>query len=111
MTQKFEDFMCKYILTQTSILKKYLLAASDSQDQFIWYMDISLGTLIPSIDIKNCEVLTDAGLFREEIKLTRDGHNRYKLFYLTELGKEMTQQIKEDSYSNEVPQNPQTVSP
>ena len=111
MTQKFEDFMCKYIQNQTDILKKYLLAASDSQDQFIWYIDMSLGTPIPSIDIKNCEVLTDAGLFREEVKLTRDGHNRYKLFYLTELGKEMTQQIKEDSYSNEVPQNPQAMTP
>ena len=95
MTQKFEDFMCEYIQDQTDILKKYLLAASDNQDQYISYLDVSLGTPIPSIDIRNCEVLTDARLFREEVKLTRDGHNRYKLYYLTDLGKKMARQIKE----------------
>ncbi len=36
----------------------------------------------------------DAGLFLEVIKVTRDGRNRYKVFYLTAKGKEMAQQIK-----------------
>ena len=47
------------------------------------------------MDIRNCEFLTDARLFREEVKLTIDGRNRYKLFYLTDLGKEMAQNTKE----------------
>jgi len=111
MTQKFEDFMCKYIQNQTGMFKRYILAASDSQDQFICYLDMSLGTPLPSMDIKNCEILTDAGIFREEVKLTRDGRNRYKLFYLSNLGKEMMQQIKEDSYSGDMPQNPHIASP
>jgi hypothetical protein len=98
--------MCNYIQNQTSILKTYLLPASDSQDQYIWYIDMSLGTPLPSIDIKNCEVLTDAGLFREEVKLTRDGHNRYKMVYLTDLSRDITQQIKEDSFSEEITQIP-----
>ncbi len=99
--------MCKYIQNQTGILKRYLLAASESEDQFICYLDMSLGTPLPSMDIKNCEVLTDAGLFLEELKMSRDGRNRYKLFYLTDLGKEMAEQIKENSYSDEMPQSPQ----
>ena len=54
MTQKFEDLMCKYIQEQAGMLKRYLLAASDSQDQYLCYLDISLGAFVPSIDIKNC---------------------------------------------------------
>ncbi len=93
------------------MFKRYILAASDNQDQLICYLDMSLGTPLPSMDIKNCEMLTDAGIFREEVKLTRDGRNRYKLFYLTDLAKEMMQQIKEDSYSDDMPQSPQIASP
>ena len=97
MSQKFEDYICKYIQEQTSTFKKYLLAASDNQDQYLSYLDMSLGTSIPSIDIRNCEMLTDAKLFRIEIKITRDGRNRYELFYLTDLGKQMAQYIREES--------------
>ena len=87
----------------------YLLAASKvpnlgGQVQYLAYMNISLGTTVPSVDVKNCEFLVDAGLLKEEEKITRDGRNSYKLFYLTDLGRQMVEQIKEEGYSDEIPQ-------
>jgi hypothetical protein len=111
MVQKFEDYMCKYILDQAGILKKYLLGALDNQDQYLSYLDMSLGTSVPSIDIRNCEMLTDAKLFRVEIKLTRDGRNRYEVFYLTDLGKEMAQQIRKESFVDEMAESPPVAPP
>ncbi len=102
MTQKFEDYMCKYIQEQTNVFKKYLLAALDNQDQYLSYLDMSLGTSVPSIDIRNCEMLTDAKLFRAETKITRDGRNRYEVFTLTDLGKEMAQIIRKESFVDEM---------
>ena len=99
MVQKLQDYMCKYMQEQTESLKGCLLAALNSKEQYLSLLDESLGTTIPSKDIKLCELLTNAGLFREEIKLTRDGRNRYKLFYLTDTGKEMAEQIKAEGYS------------
>jgi len=110
MTQKFEDLMCKYIQEPTSLLKRYLLAAWDNQDQYLRYLDESLGANVPSIDVRNCELLTDARLFREEVKYTRDGRNSYKLFYLTDLGKEIAKQIREDSASDELPESAQIMA-
>jgi len=89
--------MCKYIQEQTEPLKGCLLAALNSKEQSLSLLDESLGTTNPSIDIRLCELLAHAGLFREETKLTRDGRNQYKVFYLTDLGKEMAQQIKNES--------------
>jgi hypothetical protein len=109
MSETFEDFMCKYIRGQIAVFKSYLLAALDSQDKYLYYLDVSLGTPLPSIDIKNCELLTEAGLFREEVKVTRDGRNRYKLFYLTDLGREMVEKIKEQNYAEDVPQKLQAA--
>jgi hypothetical protein len=111
MSETFEGFMCKYIQGQTVIFKKYLLAALDSQDKNLLFLDMSLGTPLPSMDIKNCELLTEAGLFREEVKTTRDGRNRYKLFCLTDLGMEMVEKIKEQNYSEEMPESPQIAGP
>ena len=110
MTQKLEELMCKHIQNQTGTLKKYLLAASDSQEQYLCYLYVSIGTVVPSIDIRNCELLTDAQLFKEEVKLTRDGRNRYKHFYLTDLGKEIAMQMKEEkSTSAKTPQQPAVI--
>ncbi len=105
MSETFEGFMCKYISSQTTIFKQYLMAALDSQDKYLCYLDMSLGTPLPSVDIKNCELLTDAGLFLEEVKTTRDGRNRYKLFYLTDLGVGMVEKMKEQNYSGELPES------
>jgi hypothetical protein len=96
MAQKFEEYMCNYLVTKSELYKKYLTTALDSKNQSVCYLDESLGTSVPSADIRMCELLADSQLFQEEIKLTRDGRNRYKLFFLTELGKEMAQQIKEE---------------
>ncbi|MGA2522925.1 MAG: hypothetical protein ABSF65_02080 [Candidatus Bathyarchaeia archaeon] len=109
MSETFEGFMCKYIQGQTAIFKKYLLAALDSQDKSLCYLDMSMGTPLPSMDVKNCELLTDAGLFREEVKTTRDGRNRYELFYLTDLGMEMVEKIKEQNYTENIPQSLQVA--
>jgi hypothetical protein len=107
MSQQFEQFICKFIQEQANTFKSYLTAALDSKDQCLYYLESRLGTLLPSLDIRNCEFLTDARLFREEIKNTIDGRNRYKLFYLTDLGKEMAQNIKDSSVTNEIPETPQ----
>jgi len=112
MSQQFEDYICKYIQEQTSVFKKYLLAALDNQDQYLSYLDMSLGSSIPSIDIRNCELLTDAKLFRIEIKITRDGRNRYEMFYLTDLGKQMAQHIRKESFvDDEMTESPPVVPP
>jgi hypothetical protein len=111
MSQKFEEHICKYIQDQAEILKSYPLAILDSKDQCLYYLDSRLGTSLPSMDIRNCEFLTDARLFREEIKLTQDGRNRYKLFYLTPLGKEIAKNIREESLTDQMPETPQIVAP
>jgi hypothetical protein len=109
--EKFEGYMLRYFQHQASIYKIYLLAALDSKEENVCYLSDSLGSQIPSIDIRNCEFLAEAMLFREEVKLTRDGRNRYKLFYLTDLGKEMALQIKEESYTFEMPETPKISAP
>lgn len=109
MSETFEGFMCKYIQGQTAIFKRYLLAALDSQDKYLSYLDMSMGTPVPSMDIKNCELLAEAGLFREEVKTTRDGRNRYELFYLTDLGRDMVEKIKEQSYTEDLPESLQVA--
>ena len=111
MSQKFEEHMCKYTQDQADVLKSYLLATLDSKDQCLYYLDSRLGTALPSMDIRNCELLADARLFREEIKITLDGRNRYKLFYLTDLGKEMAKNMRDESLTDEMPESPQIAAP
>ncbi len=109
MSQKFEEYICKFVQEQSSIFKSYLLAALDSKEQCLFYLDSRLGTSLPSMDIRNCEFLADARLFREEVKLTMDGRNRYKLFYLTDFGKEMALRTKSGSMTEELPEAPSAV--
>jgi len=43
-------------------------------------------------------------LFKEDYKISRDGHNRYKLYSLTAAGKEMAQKMKEECSTGNVPE-------
>ncbi|MCW4030412.1 MAG: hypothetical protein NWE92_12295 [Candidatus Bathyarchaeota archaeon] len=104
MVEDLEDYMCRYIQQQTEPLKGCLLAILESREQYLSILDESLGTPIQSVDIKRCELLTDAGLMREDIKLTRDGRNTYKVFYLTDRGREIAQQTRLKGYMGPVPQ-------
>ena len=45
-------------------------------------------------DLKNCELLRDAGLFTEDIKFSRNGRNSYRFFYLTDVGKRFAEALK-----------------
>ncbi|HYA78032.1 MAG TPA: hypothetical protein VEF91_04880 [Verrucomicrobiae bacterium] len=97
MSRQLQDYMCKYVQEKTELLKGCLLAALNSKDQYLKLLNESLGTPTTSVDLQLCELLANAGLFREETKLNRDGRNEYKLFYLTDLGKEMAMQIKKET--------------
>jgi len=105
MVEKLEDVLVKYIQNKSEPIKGCLIAALDSREQYLSLLDESLGTPVPSMNIKLCDLLVEAGLFREEIKITRDGRNRYKIFYLTDSGRNIAQQIKAEGYKGSVPQN------
>ncbi len=105
MATNLQDFLCKYMSEQAESLKGCLVAAYDSREHYLSILDESLGTSTESSDIKFCELLTNAGLLREEVKVTRNGRNRYKLFYLTDSGVELAKQIKAEGYSGPVPQS------
>lgn len=105
MAETFKEYLYRYVDSQTEFLKGCLMAAFDSREHYLSLLDESLGSPLPSANIKLCEMLADAGLFREEIKLTRDGRNRYKVFYLTDAGMQMVEQIKGEGFNGKVPQN------
>jgi len=101
MSQRLGDYLSEYIKGRVGVFKKYLLAALDNKDQSIWYLEASSGMMIPSADLKNCELLRDAQLFREDLKVSRNGRNTYKLYYLTDLGKKIAQELKAESLLSE----------
>ncbi len=105
MTEKLEEYMCRYMQRQTEPLKGCLIAVLDSREQYLSLLAESLGTPTKSEDIKLCELLSNAGLFREKTRITRNGRNRYKIYYLTDEGREMARQIKAEGYSGPIPQN------
>ena len=105
MSQRLGDYLSEYIKGRVGVFKKYLLAALDNRDQSIWYLEASAGMLIPSADLKNCELLRDAQLFREDLKVSRNGRNTYKLYYLTDLGKKIAAELKAESLINEDQEN------
>jgi hypothetical protein len=105
MVENLQDYLCRYMQGQSDSLKGCLLAAYESREHYLSLLDESLGTPVQSDYIKMCEVLVGANLLREEIKITRDGRNRYKVFYLTEQGTQIAKKIREDGYSGSVPQN------
>ena len=105
MADNLKDYMCKFVQQKSELLKGCLIAVLDNPLQYLSLLEVSLGTPTLSTDVKYCELLTDAGLLREETKLTRDGRNRYRVFYLTETGKEIAKRIKEQGYNGSIPQS------
>ena len=101
MSQRLGEYLSEYIKGRVGVFKKYLLAALDNRDQNIWYMEASAGMIIPSADLKNCELLRDAQLFREDIKVSHNGRNTYKIYYLTDLGKKLAEELKAESMLSE----------
>jgi hypothetical protein len=96
MAEKLENYLSTYIKTRVGVFKKYLLAALTSKDQCVWYLEASEGMIIPSSDLKNCELLRDAQLFNEDTRISRNGRNTYKIFCLTELGKQIAGQLRKE---------------
>ena len=86
-------------------LKGCLVAAFDNREQYLALLSESLGAPNPSRELRFCQLLANAGLFKEETKSNRDGRNQYKVFYLTDAGKVLAKQIKAEGFRGVVPQN------
>ncbi len=102
MSEELKEYLSNYIKSRVGIFKKYLLAAFDSKDQCIWYLESSEGMLVPSSDLKNCQLLRDAQLFTEDVRISRNGRNTYKIYCLTELGKKYAENIKKEGLQGTV---------
>jgi hypothetical protein len=100
-----QDFMCQYMEEKSDPLKGCLLAALENKEGYLCLLVESLGTPVVSEDIRLSELLTSAGLFWAEEKLTRDGRNRYKLFHLTAAGREIAERTKSEGFDGEIAQN------
>jgi hypothetical protein len=96
MSEELKEYLSNYIQTRVGIFKKYLLAALDNKDNCIWYLESSEGMLVPSSDLKNCQLLRDAQLLNEDVRMSRNGRNVYKIYCLTELGKNLAERIKKE---------------
>jgi hypothetical protein len=101
MSTKLGDYLSEYIQGRVGVFKKYLIAALENKDQCIWYLESSEGMMIPSSDLKNCELLRDAQLLNEDIRISRNGRNTYKIYCLTDLGRKMAQQIRQEGLIDE----------
>jgi hypothetical protein len=101
MSQKLGDYLTNYIQGRVGVFKKYIIAALENKDHCIWYLESSEGMVMPSSDLKNCELLRDAALFREDTRLSRNGRNTYKIYCLTELGKKVAEEIKAEGFMSE----------
>jgi hypothetical protein len=97
MSDKLGNYLSNYIQGRAGVFKKYLLATLNSRDQCIWYLESSEGTLVPSADLKNCELLRDAQIFHEDVRISRSGRNTYKVFCLTDFGRQLADDIKKES--------------
>jgi hypothetical protein len=101
MSKELGDYLSSYIQGRLGVFKKYLMAALDNKDQCIWYLESSVGMMTPSADLKNCELLRDAQLLHEDIRVSRNGRNTYKLYCLTDLGRKIATALKEESVVEE----------
>jgi hypothetical protein len=101
MSEKLSSFLSEYIQSRVGVFKKYIIAALDNKDQCIFYLESSEGMVIPTSDLKNCELLRDAGVFKEDTRVTRNGRNTYKFYCLTDLGKKIADAIKAEGLISE----------
>ncbi len=105
MSENLHQYMCQYLEKNIDPFKGCLVAALKSKCEYLSLLDQSLGTPMPSDDIRNCELLAHAGLFREEIRLNRDGRNRYKLFFLTDSGRRLATAIEHEGFDGDIPES------
>ena len=56
-------------------------------------------------DKRNSELLADVGLFKEETKFSPSGRNRYQIFYLTDIGRKMAEQAKQEGFTGKIPES------
>ena len=94
MSEELGKYLSKYIQSRVGVLTKYLLAAFENEDCSIWVLEASEGTQLPSSDFKNLQLLRDAQIFTEDVRISRNGRNTYKIYTLTDLGKKFAENIK-----------------
>jgi hypothetical protein len=104
MSEELQQYLSNYIQSRVGVFKKYLLSAFDNKDHCIWYLESSEGMLAPSSDLKNCQLLRDAQLFTEDVRISRNGRNTYKIYCLTELGKKFAEGIKKEALERGIPE-------
>jgi len=97
MSQKLGNYLSEYIQSRVGVFKKYLIAALNNKEQNIWYLESTEGSIVPSSDLKNCELLRDAQIFREDTRISRSGRNIYKVFSLTDFGRQIAEELKKES--------------
>jgi hypothetical protein len=102
MSKELEGYLSSYIQSRVGVFKKYLLAALDNKDQCIWYLESSEGMLAPSSDLKNCQLLRDAQLLNEDIRISRNGRNTYKIYCLTDLGRKLAAEIMKEGLDSKI---------
>jgi len=61
--------------------------------------------LAPSSDLKNCQLLRDAQLLTEDVRISRNGRNTYKIYCLTELGRKLAKEIKQEGLERKKQEN------
>lgn len=86
-------------------LKGCLLPALESKEGFLSILVESLGSPVVSKDQDSAVLLTKAGLFWEEERIARNGCNRYKLYHLTDTGRRVAMQTKDEGYSGKTAEN------
>jgi hypothetical protein len=96
MSEELGSYLSSYIQSRVGVFKKYLLAALDNKDHCIWYLESTEGMLVPSSDLKNVQLLRDAQLFTEDVRMSRNGRNTYKIYCLTELGVKLAMEIMKE---------------
>jgi len=107
--QTLQDYICHYMEEKNERLKGCLLAALESKEGYLCILVESLGTPVVSEDLRYSELLASAGLFWVEERITRNGRNRYKLFHLTDVGREIAEQTKIDGFGGELAQSVEAV--